>query len=88
MFDIDFFKEAEEIKNKIVSGKIRMEKQKIFDGFEKLRSKKPFVFNIETTNFLYSFYPLNSLLTFNAISFNFLTNSLILILLLAKSFLE
>ena len=51
MFDIDFFKNAERIKKDIVSGKIKKDKQKIFDEFEKLRSKKPFVFNIETTNF-------------------------------------
>ena len=51
MFDIDFFKKAEEIKKKIVSGKLSISKQEIFDKFEKLRSKKPFVFNIETTNY-------------------------------------
>ena len=45
MFDIDFFEKAEVIKKKIVSGKIKIDKQKIFDEFEKLRSKKPFVFS-------------------------------------------
>ena len=44
MFDIDFFKNAERIKKDIVLGKIKKDKQKIFDEFEKLRSKKPFVF--------------------------------------------
>ena len=33
MFDIDFFKKAEEIKKKIVSGKLSISKQEIFDKF-------------------------------------------------------
>ena len=51
MFDINFFKSVDDIKQEIVSNKTRKDKKELFYAFEELRSKKPFVFNIETTNF-------------------------------------
>lgn len=50
MFDIDFFKNCSEIKKKIVDKKLYLNASEIYGLFEKLRSRRPFIFNIETTN--------------------------------------
>jgi len=50
MYDIRFFKDCENLKKKIVSGAINLSKEEVFEEFERLRSKRPLVFNVETTN--------------------------------------
>ena len=49
MIDINFFMKIHELKQKILKGD-SLDKEFIFDEFEKYRSPKPIVYNIETTN--------------------------------------
>lgn len=51
MYDIDFFRKASDLKDRIVSGELtRADMTGIEQEMERLRSKSPNVFNIETTN--------------------------------------
>ncbi len=51
MFDISFFQEAYNLKKDIISNKLNASDcDIIFSSFEQHRSKKPFLFSIETTN--------------------------------------
>lgn len=50
MYDIHFFKNTNEIKKKIVASGLSMSRQEICEQFEKFRNRRPYVFNIETTN--------------------------------------
>ena len=50
MFDIHFFRNCMELKKKIVDGAVNLTAEEIYAEIEKLRSKRPHVFNIETTN--------------------------------------
>ena len=50
MFDIHFFRSCMDLKKKIVDGTVNLTAEEIYAEIEKLRSKKPHVFNIETTN--------------------------------------
>lgn len=49
MFDINFYREIDEIKTRLDSGE-KINKKWLFDKFEELRNKKPIIYNIETTN--------------------------------------
>ena len=49
MIDINFFMKVHELKRKIIKGD-SFDKALVFDAFEKQRSRKPVVYNIETTN--------------------------------------
>ena len=49
MFDIDFYMKVNDIRKKIYNGE-RFEKNYLLDKFEEYRSKKPIIYNIETTN--------------------------------------
>lgn len=52
MYDIDFFLRASDLKHQILFGSLGSEDASyLFDEFEKLRNGKPYVFNIETTNY-------------------------------------
>ncbi len=52
MFDIDFFKNSFSLKKKICSRNLTInEAEAIEQELEKLRSKSPTIFNIETTNY-------------------------------------
>jgi radical SAM protein with 4Fe4S-binding SPASM domain len=52
MFDINFFKKSYPLKKNLTEGKLSLEqKQNIEKELEKLRSKSPTIFNIETTNY-------------------------------------
>jgi radical SAM protein with 4Fe4S-binding SPASM domain len=52
MFDINFFQNAKHIKKGILNGQIGVDQvNSLFEDFEKLRNKEPYVFNIETTNY-------------------------------------
>lgn len=51
MFDINFYMKIHELKKQLLNGKLRnKEKGIIFKEIEGLRSKKPVIYNIETTN--------------------------------------
>lgn len=50
MFDINFFKKSKGIKKKIIASQGLLEASKVYATFERLRNKRPYVFNIETTN--------------------------------------
>lgn len=50
MFDINFFEESNRIKKKIISRRGSFDGEKLYSIFERLRSRQPFIFNIETTN--------------------------------------
>ncbi|MBT4889929.1 MAG: radical SAM protein [Rhodospirillales bacterium] len=51
MFDIDFFKQAQSIKDRIISGEAtRADVLAIEQELDGLRAKSPHVFNVETTN--------------------------------------
>lgn len=51
MFDINFYMGVFELKKQLMSGKLKGgDKDYVFDELEKLRSRKPVVYNIETTN--------------------------------------
>ena len=49
MFDIDFFMKINEIRKQIYNGE-HFEKKYLLNKFEGYRSKKPIIYNIETTN--------------------------------------
>jgi uncharacterized radical SAM superfamily Fe-S cluster-containing enzyme len=49
MLDIRFYQKVHELKKELMAG-AEMDAQKVFDIFEKYRSKEPIVYNIETTN--------------------------------------
>jgi len=52
MIDINFFKESSNLKKKITQNLIsQSESQDIIAELDKLRSKSPFIYNIETTNY-------------------------------------
>jgi len=52
MYDIDFFRQAYDLKDQILAGQLNPENvDQIFDSFELLRKEEPYVFNLETTNF-------------------------------------
>ena len=52
MFDINFFKKSYPLKKNLTEGRMSLEqKQNIEKELEKLRSKSPTIFNIETTNY-------------------------------------
>ena len=52
MYDINFFKKSYPLKKSITEGRLSLgEKQNIEKELEKLRSKSPTIFNIETTNY-------------------------------------
>ena len=52
MFDIEFFREASQYKDQILSGRVPPDDvDRIFEKFEQLRNQEPYVFNLETTNF-------------------------------------
>lgn len=51
MFDIDFFTKVKLLKDKILQGEYGLQNgDELVEEFERLRSARPFVFNIETTN--------------------------------------
>ncbi|OGQ46294.1 MAG: hypothetical protein A3H42_04545 [Deltaproteobacteria bacterium RIFCSPLOWO2_02_FULL_46_8] len=50
MYDVHFFKNSEALKKKIISSGPRPNRDEIYKQFESLRSQRPYVFNIETTN--------------------------------------
>ncbi|EKD28505.1 MAG: hypothetical protein ACD_79C00287G0012 [uncultured bacterium] len=50
MFDINFIQKTDSIRKKIIDSKIKLSSEYIFEEFEKNRSRRPFVFNVETTN--------------------------------------
>ncbi len=49
MFDIEFYMKVFDLKQRLMAGE-EFDRQYIFDQFEKLRSHKPILYNIETTN--------------------------------------
>ena len=49
MIDINFFMKVHKLKQKIIKGE-SFDRKYVFDEFEKHRSRKPVVYNIETTN--------------------------------------
>ena len=49
MFDINFYMQSHSILRQIDNGK-KFSKVELFNHFERLRSKEPIVYNIETTN--------------------------------------
>ena len=49
MIDINFFMKVHELKQKIIKGD-SFDKARVFDEFEKQQSRKPVIYNIETTN--------------------------------------
>jgi radical SAM protein with 4Fe4S-binding SPASM domain len=49
VFDIDFYMKVNNLKNRLRGGEVP-EKQSVFDMFEEMRSRKPIIYNIETTN--------------------------------------
>jgi wyosine [tRNA(Phe)-imidazoG37] synthetase (radical SAM superfamily) len=49
VFDIDFYMRCNELKKELARGEIK-DRQYIIDRLEEFRSKKPVVYNIETTN--------------------------------------
>lgn len=52
MYDIEFFQQAHGVKEDIVSGKLgAKDAEYIIKSFDDIRARKPFVFNIETTNY-------------------------------------
>lgn len=52
MFDIKFFQKVTPLKERIVAGELgRSDEKAVIGELEALRSPKPFVFNIETTNY-------------------------------------
>ena len=52
MYDINFFKNSFKLKKNITSGgKNKSEVSDIFAELEYLRDKKPYIYNIETTNY-------------------------------------
>lgn len=52
MYDIEYFQKVKPLKDKIVSREMTLnDVEKIADGFENIRSRDPYVFNIETTNY-------------------------------------
>lgn len=51
MFDTEFFRRVEKLKRDIVAGRMAgVPRSEIYDRLERLRARRPFVFNIETTN--------------------------------------
>jgi radical SAM protein with 4Fe4S-binding SPASM domain len=51
MFDINFFQNTQKLKENIVSREYsEIDSKYLFESLEKLRNKKPYVFNLETTN--------------------------------------
>lgn len=50
MFDIKFFRNSDDLKGKIINPNVPLGPLKIYNAFEKLRSREPFIFNIESTN--------------------------------------
>jgi len=51
MFDIDFFMKVKPLKDKIVQGAfVPADGEELIGEFERLRSSRPYVFNVETTN--------------------------------------
>jgi len=49
VIDIHFYMRIHELKQKIMKGQL-FDKDYLFDEFERSRSKKPVIYNIETTN--------------------------------------
>lgn len=50
MFDIEFFRSCNELKKEIIQQRTPKDKDEIYKDFERFRNKRPFVFNVETTN--------------------------------------
>jgi Predicted Fe-S oxidoreductases len=51
MFDINFYMKVSKLKKQLLNGKLQTkEKDIIFNEIEELRSKRPVIYNIETTN--------------------------------------
>jgi len=51
MFDIKFFMRSDEIKSHIIARDNNLDQSEIIALFEKMRSRAPVVFNVETTNY-------------------------------------
>lgn len=49
MFDINFYRKFDEVAQRIESGKLA-DADAVFDALERIRSREPIVYNIETTN--------------------------------------